>query len=153
MIKFNKVFNLKIISLSLIIGLFFFNTLAYSATLSKKTHLRKPLLFNKTVSGDEAIDRGQEIASTFSFQIVDSEEIKKRFNTRKTSESNILIGFMRDSEDRIQPVFSNSSEFQSTRELELQHDIVLFGTGWNPEREAREIPLTILGKKENSHLR
>ena len=140
--------------MSLITGLFFFDGLAYGTTLCEKTYLRKPFLFNKNVSRNEALDRGQKIASalTLPFQIVYSEEIKRRFDTRKTSESNILIGFMRDSKDRIQPVFSNSSEFQSTRELKTQMGIVLFGTGWNPGREAREIPLTILGKKEGVHL-
>ena len=156
MAKIDKVLNLKLISIC--IGVFvLINTDAHNlfATSNKGICLRNNLLTD-SIDKDEGINRLQTakteiMKSMGAFQIVSTEEIKKRFDAKKSSERSLLIGFMRDSEDRIQPIFSNSSEFQSTRELESQDGIVLFGTGWNPEREAREIPLAISGKKDNIH--
>ena len=79
-------------------------------------------------------------------RIVNPIEIQQRFDKKRTPERRILMGFMRDSKEQIQPIFSNLAAFQSTREIEAA--IFIFWTGWNPQREIRNIPLDLLGKNK-----
>ena len=56
MLKFRKVYNLKIVAI-LIVGLFLFNSTVYGIDLSKKNHLRAPLL-NNSEEGRKRVQDG-----------------------------------------------------------------------------------------------
>lgn len=73
MLKFNKAFNLRTISLTIAVVFLITNT-AYGIDLPNKTHLRKPLLFNTSVS-DDGIERSEEVKNEVATKI--SEPIKK----------------------------------------------------------------------------
>jgi len=52
-----------------------------------------------------------------------------------------LVGFYRDQEGKIKPIYANTNELQSVRNLE-RAGIFGFSNGWNPHRIIREIPVT-----------
>nr|AEQ20603.1 hypothetical protein [uncultured bacterium CSLF42] len=54
-----------------------------------------------------------------------------------------MIGFMRDEQGKLQPIYSGSDKFQSIRELKSDGMELIFGGGWNPEREIRTIPVSV----------
>lgn len=52
-----------------------------------------------------------------------------------------LIGFYRDQAGKIKPVYSNAPELASVRNIE-EGNLVFSGSGWNPRRVMRQVPLT-----------
>ncbi len=93
------------------------------------------------VDGDLMSQRGSDGAMLS--RIVSEEELKLRFTLFKTTEKPILMGFMRDNEEKIQPIFSNVNKFQSVRET-----ISIFAGRWEPNRVMSEIPLRIVGQAD-----
>lgn len=77
---------------------------------------------------------------------VSADEIRRRFKEKEDAARPYLVGFIRDADDKIQPIFSSFVELQSNREVETS--IVVGTPQWNPEREMRVIPLSEYGKKE-----
>ncbi|MBF0571999.1 MAG: hypothetical protein HQL12_09045 [Candidatus Omnitrophica bacterium] len=69
-------------------------------------------------------------------------EIGSRFDSKHKENPNrsILIGLTRDSDGKIQPIFSDSGELRSNREFNG-----IWGLGWNSNRQVQEIPLSVLG--------
>ena len=100
------------------------------------------------LDGNESVFtvENQSVDGAVLSRVVSPEELTQRFSSKKANDGRILIGLMRDKDDKIQPVFSDTSSFQSTREIKAA--IPLFGTGWNPDREIRELPVAIKGVSE-----
>ena len=86
MVRFNKLLISKLIALVVIV-IFSVTSAAYGIDLSKKIYLRKPLLFNQSVSGDEK-ERVQEVTEASVSSSGDtkaSKKAKKRGRLKKTA--------------------------------------------------------------------
>ena len=86
MIRFNKLLISKLITLVVIVT-FSVTSTVYGIDLSKKSYLRKPLLFNQSVSGDEK-ERVQEVTEASVSSSGDtkaSKKAKKRGRLKKTA--------------------------------------------------------------------
>ncbi|MBI2119262.1 MAG: methyltransferase domain-containing protein [Elusimicrobia bacterium] len=67
-------------------------------------------------------------------------ELKKRFSKAKLNRG-ALMGFVRDEQGKIQPVFSKSSMFESVRDIDPE-TVSPFG-GWDGDREMQRVPLKL----------
>ncbi|MFC1624390.1 GNAT family N-acetyltransferase [Candidatus Omnitrophota bacterium] len=69
-------------------------------------------------------------------KVINAEVLKRRFDRAK-GQGDTLLGFMRDKSGKIQPLFSDSPNFESDRDINI-----LAGT-YNPKREIKLISLKI----------
>jgi len=91
MIKFKKEFKFKIISL-LFAGIFFVTSVAYGIDLPKKSHLRKPLLYNSSVSGYE-LKRSEEAKNKVAVNLSKPAEKRKLLaKLKRKTELAITLG-------------------------------------------------------------
>lgn len=139
-----KAFNLKVLSIATSIT-FLFTNMLYPASFSED-NLRPPI-----GTGDETLNAMEKVIAheseqdterntpLVSNQIVVPKEIKKRFDNAREKQRDVLFGFMRDSSGKIQPLFSDSSYFESIRNILEPFNPKPF----NPKREIRVIPLKV----------